>query len=238
MQKTAARLENRYVESAVYMDTLVTIDVPDPRSRDECAAQVDRAFGWFAHVEKLCSRFDENSELSRLSASPPGTPVSVSRMLFELVDFACAVAAVSRGAFDPTIGRTMQKHGFNRNYRTGAECSSDIEDAVCSYQDVLLDSDNCTIALMRPMVLDLGAVAKGLAIDLAGHELNSYEHFLVNAGGDILARGYHSPGTPWGIGIRHPRQPEELIDALVVTGAAVCTSGDYERSGEAGHHIL
>jgi thiamine biosynthesis lipoprotein len=203
---------------------------------------VQRAFGWFGQVERLCSRFDETSELSRLSASPAGVPVTVSPPLFELVSFALSVAQASNGAFDPTVGREMEMSGFNRNYLTGERKTSATEaSAGSSYRDVLLDPVDRTVTLTRPFVLDLGAVAKGFAIDLAAEELRPFQDYAINAGGDILARGLGPEGTPWRIGIRHPRQPEALIDTFTVSDAAVCTSGDYERprpDGGPGHHLL
>jgi len=119
MLKEAVATGESYVASAVFMDTLITVEVVRPKARNGYAERVQRAFGWFGQVERLCSRFDETSELSRLSASPAGVPVTVSPPLFELVSFALSVAQASNGAFDPTVGREMEMSGFNRNYLTG-----------------------------------------------------------------------------------------------------------------------
>lgn len=242
MPREALVLDQSQTASAIFMDTLITIEVVNARSPSECTDRVQRAFGWFAHVEKLCSRFDANSELSRLSKSLSQKPTNVSPLLFELISFACAVARISEGAFDPTIGRAMEASGFNRNYLTGEQAISELTTtAQCTYRDVVLDPNNRTVTLLAPLVLDLGAVAKGFAIDLAAEELSPYQNFVINAGGDILARGQHPSGAPWRIGIRHPREPHRAIDTLAVSDAAVCTSGDYERprpDGRPGHHLL
>jgi thiamine biosynthesis lipoprotein len=89
-------------------------------------------------------------------------------------------------------------------------------------------------------VLDLGSVAKGLAIDLAARELHGQSNFSIDAGGDLYLGGRNFEGQPWSIGIRHPREPDQLIESLHVSDAAVCTSGDYERRTADGleHHIL
>src|ERR1019366_3064534 len=103
------------------------------------------------------------------------------------------------------------------------------------------DPDRKTITLKRPLILDLGAVAKGLAIDMAARELRPFENYAVDAGGDLYLGGSGPNGGPWSIGIRHPRLDRQLIDFLRVSNAAVCTSGDYERRGSGeydGHHIL
>ncbi len=92
-----------------------------------------------------------------------------------------------------------------------------------------------------PLILDLGAVAKGFAIDLAARELDVFADFAVEAGGDMYVKGRNAMGAPWQIGIRHPRDDGELIARVHLSNAAICTSGDYERrtpSADSGHHLV
>jgi FAD:protein FMN transferase len=157
--------------TAVQMSTFVTIEVVGdagaPPDSQEGLVRIDRAFAWFADVEAVCSRFDPASELMRLSATS-GVAVPVSAMLFEAVQFAVAVAEASGGAFDPTVGRQMERAGFNRHYQTGTRVESPVPvgDDV-DYHAIELDREHRTITLTQPIVLDLGGVAKGLAIDMA-----------------------------------------------------------------------
>lgn len=223
------------------MDTAVTIQVPRAG-----ADRVDAAFAWFHEVEARCSRFNPGSELMQLTAQA-GRAVSVSTLLYQAVQFALTVARESGGAFDPTIGHALQTRGFNREYRTGARVETTIAvDGAVNFRDVELDSDRQTITLRRPLILDLGAVAKGLAVDMASHELAPLGDFVIDAGGDLYLGGHRPDGAPWSVGIRHPRasadaEGDELIEVLDLSDAAVCTSGDYERRtpGTAdGHHIV
>src|SRR5215468_798738 len=213
------------------MSTIATIEVV---GHDSAETAVDTAFEWFRRIEACCSRFDTASELSQLS-SKIGTPVPVSAILFEAVQFAIAVAEETGGAFDPTVGSRMEAAGFNREYRTGrrVQAAVDAGDSV-SYRDVLLDPAQKTITLLKPMVLDLGAVAKGLSVDMAARELLPFKNFAIDAGGDLYLGGFNSEGSTWSVGIRHPRKDGELIDSIRVSNQAVCTSGDYEQ----GEHIL
>jgi thiamine biosynthesis lipoprotein len=207
------------------MGTLVTIEADGA----ECDAAIDRAFDWFHLVEQTCTRFDPRSELCQLTQRP-GVAVPVSRILFEAVRFAVAVAGASDGAFDPTVGGMLQQRGFNREHRTGAvmpvlaETPPDV-----SFRDVAVDEPAQAITLRRPLLLDLGAVAKGLAVDLAARELAPLRNFAIDAGGDLYLGGANRDGRPWSIGIRHPRQSGECIAAARVSDQAICTSGDYER---------
>jgi len=221
--------------SEIHLGTVVTISVP---GRPDASAAVDRAFQWFRDVETRCSRFNPQSELMQL-VRQIGTPVPASDLLFESVRFGVEMAAETDGAFDPTVGHAMESRGFNRDHRSGTVVRSDIvpPDDV-SYRDVVCDTDARTITLRRPLLLDLGGVAKGLAIDMAARELQPFSRFAVDAGGDLYFGGTNLQGEPWRVGIRHPRIDGELIDVLLVSDAAVCTSGDYERHTRAGHHII
>ncbi|MGV3707576.1 MAG: FAD:protein FMN transferase [Gemmatimonas sp.] len=215
-------------------------------------AAIARARAWFTRVEQACSRFDGESEL-RLACTNIGTPVHVSDLLFEATQFALAVADASDGAFDPTIGTTLEDRGFDRDYRTGhpsrfaADSTHPTRRASfrASYRDVELDASRQTITVQAPLLLDLSAVAKGLAIDLATRELrgndgdaNGVHDFMIDAGGDLFVSGLSASDEPWSVGIRHPRRPEALLATLDATDTAVCTSGDYERAGVNGSHHL
>ncbi|HUL71753.1 MAG TPA: FAD:protein FMN transferase [Vicinamibacterales bacterium] len=233
-----------YVHALSLMGTVVSFqvvghdtsggDALDPR------AGVERAVAWFQRVEASCNRFDEASEVRQLSARI-GVPVEASPMLFEAVRFAIAVAEDTGGAFDPTVGLDLEARGFNREYRSGRAVCTDMERADdVSFRDVHVDPNARTITLRRPLVLDLGAVAKGLAIDMAARELQPFVDFAVDAGGDLYLGGCGPSGEPWAVGIRDPRDESRLIDTLRVSDLAVCTSGDYARrvAGTSDHHIL
>jgi thiamine biosynthesis lipoprotein len=247
-------VSDAYVHTVAVMGTVVTMHVvghgADRTERGQREDAVERAVAWFHCINDSCTRFDERSELRQLSAQI-GVSVPVSALLFEAVRFALAVAAETAGAFDPTVGLQMEALGFNREYRsgkivhTGLEPRSDV-----SYRDVQLDPDRQAITLRRPLVLDLGAVAKGLAVDMAARELRPFVNFAVDAGGDLYLSGHNAADKPWSVGIRHPRAEHELIDTLCVSDAAACTSGDYERrspgagtghdmlAGDGAHHII
>jgi thiamine biosynthesis lipoprotein len=211
------------------MNTFVSAEIVGDATPEREAA-IARALGWFDAVEAVCTRFDPASELMRLTARV-GEAVPVSAMLFEAVRFALDVAEASGGAFDPTVGGAMESRGLNREHRSGRTIRTELPDGArhATYRDVVLDEGARTITLSRPLVLDLGAVAKGLAVDMAAETLRPFEHFAVNAGGDLYFGGLNSRGEPWSVGVRHPHGTDAVIERLRVSDAAVCTSGNYER---------
>ncbi len=199
------------------MGTIVTIHIVEETAAAHDA--IERAIGWFRDIESRCTRFDVGSELMRLCASA-GAAVPVSPIVFEAVRFAIAVAADTGGAFDPVVTNVDRDSGdIGRLFRPGA-----------SYRDVEIDDDARTIALRRPLTIDLGAVAKGLAVDAAARELRPFRDFAIDAGGDLYLGGRNPNGEPWSVGIRHPRG-DALLETIRVSDTAVCTSGDYERPG-------
>jgi FAD:protein FMN transferase len=227
------------IRTEAVMGTLVTIQVVRSGAESDANAAIvdhamDRAFGWFQEIESLCTRFSAESELMQLTAHV-GVPMPASAILYEAVRFALLVAEESGGAFDPTVGLRMEGLGFNREHRTGEIVRTAITpgDDV-SFRDVQLDPGRKTITLLRPLALDLGAVAKGLAVDAAARELEPFKDFAIDAGGDLYLAGSNEQGQPWFVGIRHPRRAHELMASLRVSNQAVCTSGDYER----GQHIV
>ena len=56
------------------------------------------------------------------------------------------------------------------------------------------------------------------------------EHGFVELGGDIAVIGPHPDGSPWRIGVRHPRKPDTALAMLELYEGALASSGYYERS--------
>jgi thiamine biosynthesis lipoprotein len=161
--------------------------------------------------------------------------VLVSDLLVANLLFAVGVAERSDGAFDPSVGDAMVARGIARSCRSGALVAqlAPAGDAP-SFRDVMLAPETRTVAQRRPLSLDLGGVAKGMAIDLAAQALGSYASFSIDAGGDVYLGGCKAGGGPWTAGIRHPYQPDTMIATVPVSNMAACTSATYER----GEHLV
>ncbi len=208
--------------------------------------RAQRALDWFARVETLCSRFDASSELRRL-CERVDEPVTVSALLFEALQFALAVAEASGGAFDPTLGALGEARGFDRHWRTGDRSAARLGGCagrgdghkraparVQGWRALTLDPVRRTVTLAAPLVLDLGALAKGLAVDLAARDLADIGDFAIDAGGDLYVSGSNADGAAWSVGIRDATDPGAVIARVQVRNMAVCTSGDYARASSDG----
>lgn len=219
------------------MSTTVSVQIVGAHPNAESLAA--SALDWFRLVESTCSRFDTQSELVRLCEASPNT-ATVSPLLFEVLRVALAVADASHGAFDPTLGATLGAMGFDTHWQTGATLGRDFPTDRADWRRIVLDETHGTLVLPQRVMLDLGAIAKGFALDLAARALSGVADCCIVAGGDLLCRGLNGAGHAWRTAIVDPQFPSRAI-GVVEVGApeyAICTSGGYQRRATHGHHIL
>lgn len=238
--KKMKQLQN-YTKTALVMGTSVTFHVVSSSSEQVVEETMKKAMHVFHEVENSCSRFDAQSELSKLTVTLH-QPVPVSTLLFEILSFALETASLTKGAFDPTLGRLLSAHGFDRHYLTGEQAPRQQKImSIAHYKDVVLHRASQTVLLKKPLMLDLGAVAKGFAVDLAAQHFQRFHGFYINAGGDLYVGGRNDQNDLWRIGIQHPYKKEDILCSIKLTDSAICTSGSYERPSKTvpfSHHLL
>lgn len=229
------------MQTRLLMGTVVSIRVVGSGSMTDMEHAIERAFAAIRYVEVACSRFDEDSALRELCRHP-GEKMRVPDVLFEAIRVALEMSMLTDGIFDPTVGQLLEGYGFTRHYLTGETVDSHTSrDGPVSYRDITLDEEERTVLLHRPLLLDLGAVAKGMAVDLAAKELLDWDGFAIDAGGDLYLHGVDPEGESWTVGIQHPLHKNEMICWLQMTNVAICTSGNYERRSPLDpdvHHLL
>ena len=186
-----------------------------------------------ARVDAAASRFQPGSEVSRISGGD-GSPVEVSPLLAELLRTALAVAELTGGAVDPTLGAPLRDLG-----RPGAPAVSVRRRT--DWQDVGLDGTQLTVP--AGTLLDLGASAKAHAADQCATTLVADRlggGVLVSLGGDLSVRG-PDPEGGWTMLVQDG--PTEPASTISLDGArAVATSSILGRSwsqwNRRMHHIL
>ncbi|MFQ6096198.1 MAG: FAD:protein FMN transferase [Armatimonadota bacterium] len=198
------------------------------------AEQADRAceasFRRIAALEDVMSDYRPESELMRLCAQAGGPPVHVSDDLFRVLERSQALSRLTQGAFDVTAGPFVRLWRTAR--RTGHLPSrGELEKARArvGWRKMRLDSEARTVELTVPgMMLDLGGIAKGYALDCALATLRRHgiERALIEAGGDIIL-GDPPPGRAgWRILIPHATPERQRV---TFSNAAVSTSGDTRQ---------
>ncbi len=230
-------------ESRLLMGTLVEVTAVGPD--DKATAAVGAVLDEIKRVEDLTS-FHKPSALSRLNDVAGTGPVATDPELFGIIEKSLRIAGDTNGAFDPTVGPLCRLWRFSAG-EPRLPSPSEIAEALgkVGWQKVRLDPDRRTVLFTQPgMALDLGAFAKGYALDRAREEMKKrgISSALVNIGGDMVVMGEKEPGKPWLIGIQDPRNPKAMVAFGAARDQAIVTSGDYERffvaNGKRYHHIL
>jgi thiamine biosynthesis lipoprotein len=195
---------------------------------------LDAATREIAAIEKLASRFDRESELSRLNAA--GT-MEVSPDLMRLVTLALQMRDATAGRFDPTLHAAMVAAGYDR---TLDDIPTDGPAAGVPQPgggEVDANPQTGVITLGMGVALDLGGIAKGWAADRAADLLGMAGSCLVSMGGDIAVRG-SLDGEPWPIEVQHG----DGTAVIGLTRGGMATSGTdrrrWRRDGKDMHHVI
>lgn len=230
------------VRTQLQMGTLVRIAVHAPRAP---GAEVgfEAAFAAIDAVVDEMSEWEADSMISRVNREASATPVAVGPGLWRVLNVAIEVARASDGAFDPTWAGLSDAWCFVDGCGLPEREQVARALALVGWELVELDHASRTVHYRRDGVrVGLGGIAKGYALEMASNALcdaGACDH-VIDAGGDVLARGAGPDG--WRVGIAHPRAPGTLIDEVTLHDQAVVTSGDYQRyievDGVRYHHIL
>jgi len=226
------------------MGTLVEITVREPDQRKAQSA-ISLAFDEMRRLEKLMSTHLPDSEISRLNAKAGAkASLTASPEVLEVIRRGIYWGNQSNGALDISIGPVSRLWKFDNDNPTIPDTKR-LAEAVglVNFREIKIDKSN--VRLKQPgMSLNLGAIAKGYAVDKAMKvlEKNGVRHALINAGGDLKVMGQRKDGQPWNIGLQHPRQPEKMIASFALSDGAIATSGDYQKyfikENTRYHHIL
>jgi thiamine biosynthesis lipoprotein len=211
------------------------------------AEEALRAVGGEAErLEKNLSCFMSGSEISRINRSAGMKSEKLSSDAYEVLSRAAKFSSCCQGLFDVTIGPLVNLWDYKNASEIPDEARIRQVLPLVNNADLILDPCGKTAGLQKAgQSVDLGGIGKGFASDkfLEVFRKSGVSSAFTNIGGNVAALGTKPDGSPWRVGIRHPRQENRLIGAVSVADKAVVTSGDYQRyfvdsKGKRRHHIL
>jgi FAD:protein FMN transferase len=188
-------------------------------------------------------------------------PVKVEKEIIDLILFARDWSERTSGATNIALGPVLKiwhryrEDGLYDPSSARLPSLGELREAA-EYSDlsqVIVDTERSTVFLPdRRMSLDVGAVAKGFAVETVVREMVAagLESAIISAGGNVSLIGKPLDGKRdrWGVGIQNPdasivgSNNDNLLDVLYLTDAAVVSSGDYQRfykvDGKIIHHII
>lgn len=196
---------------------------------------------FFGRVEADLSRFRPTSALSRLNRAAGAGPQPVSSLLWTVLEVAFEAAHDSGGIFDPTLGRTMERIGYDRSFelieRTGPAHEDSRATTFGGWRGVRVDSTARSVSLPASLAVDLGGIAKGWTVDQVALGLAPLGPLLVDAGGDLRVIGT-VPDEAWPIAVQDPFEPERHCALVRLRYGALATSSCGGRSWQRGHRTL
>jgi thiamine biosynthesis lipoprotein len=218
------------------MGTTVEIYLEAPPSRF-AAGVLEAAVSEFERLESLLSRFRPDSELSRLNRN--GTVIAGPDLLRVLGD-ALDARETTGGRFDPTVHDALVEAGYDRSFELiapdGTDGPSAPAGARCNGR-VDVDRASGRVVVEDGFRIDLGGIAKGDAVERVGDLVAEAGPCLVNAGGDLSARGTPRAGF-WPVGV----ETSEGVISLALRSGALATSGRDHRRWQVGarecHHLI
>jgi thiamine biosynthesis lipoprotein len=181
-------------------------------------------------LEARYSRYRSDSFLSQINwVAASGGSITVDEETAGLLNYADTCHRESDGLFDITSGILRRAWRFDRGELPDEKQIRDLLDRV-GWREVRWVPPVLQFPIPG-MEIDFGGVVKEYAADRAAALCRGagVRHGFANLGGDIRNIGAHPDGSPWRIGIQHPRSRGEVIRTLSLSGGGLASSGDYER---------
>ena len=198
---------------------------------------------FLAKLDRLWSRFRDDSEISQLNNSP-GTPMEVSPETLRLLAQMAWGFSRTIGAFDPTLLPALISEGYDTSLVTPALTTRIPTHSRLrgSFEDI--DIHDREVTLPQGTTLDSGGVGKGLAADMAV-ELALSEGALgalVEVGGDLRVDGLSPRSDQWRLAIENPHDRSQRLSVVELHNQGLATSTITKRrfqvEGRDTHHII
>ncbi len=199
----------------------------------------------FKEINHSLSYYDPGSVISRINRNDTNI---VDDYFATVFNKSMEIASETDGAFDPTVSPLVNAWGFG--FEESQNMTPDLIDslkALTGHQRIRLEN-NRIVKELPQIQLDFNAIAKGYASDLAGKllEKRGVETYMVEIGGDLVARGLKPDGSPWRIGIEKPAEDmyaeQDWAFMVEMHNRAIATSGStrkyYEKDGQRFSHTI
>ena len=219
--------------SDIAMDTVITLKAKGANAQ----VAIDEGFNRIAALEKSIM-----ADIAKINAAAGSENfVQVSQDTYEMLKTAQEYSERTNGAFDITIGAAVEL--WNVGGESPRVPSNEEIEAIKSfvgYRHLHLKDEECSARLdLKGVKIDLGALAKGYAVDLVRQIYidNKIKDGLINFGTSTIYAFKKKR-----IGIKDPQQIDKIREVIKLKNAAISTSGDYIKyfviDGKRYHHII
>ena len=232
------------------MGTDVLLIAAGPSSGRTSAPYFKAVEALFEREEQRFSRFRRDSELSLMNAA--GGAKDLSPEMWDVLICAKRWWRETGGIFDPSVLPALLRAGYDapfdtvsRRLRSGSLTGLPELRPLAWFQDVEMNGEDGhrDVRLENGVQVDLGGIVKGWTVDRAAEALAPLGDFLIDAGGDIAARGSCTDGDGWWVSVEDPLRPGEDSQMLLLKDRSVATSSSRRRrwrtaEGAQAHHLI
>lgn len=201
--------------------------IPAKINKESLFLSVDQ---FIAQYQKKYTRYSDTSLTSEINRNA-GTSnwTRVDDEAWGLLNYASILHEQSDGLFDITSGVLRRAWNFSSN-TIPSQPELDALLPLIGWEKI--EKKNHSIRLpVVGMEIDFGGYVKEFIADKLAAYIHSFgiDFGLVNLGGDIKIIGPHPDGSPWNVGIQHPRLPNKPVATVKLRRGGIASSGDYER---------
>ncbi|MBE6623016.1 MAG: FAD:protein FMN transferase [Ruminococcaceae bacterium] len=242
-----------------YFDTATTITGYEESKEefDRVSGEILKLLSEYHKLYTIYHRFEGLENLCTINDLQNGAhrTVSVDSRITDMLLYSKDMYDVTNGKFNIAMGSVLS---IWHTYRTcgladPSQAQLPPKDKLTEaakhtdIKDVLIDAENNTVYLQDPeMTLDVGAVAKGYAVEMAAKYLEEQgiSGYVINVGGNVRTVGTKPNGESWLAGIENPSPDSDIpyVAYLNLSGESLVTSGSYQRfytvDGINYHHII
>ncbi|MBR8713147.1 FAD:protein FMN transferase [Porphyromonas levii] len=217
-------------ESGTRFHTLYNITYQSDR---ELTREIDSTMSAF---NASLNPFDSTTLISRVNRNETST---IDSMLKTVVLKALEVSSITDGVYDITGAPYFDIWGFGTKKGVTREATRQEIDSIAEFvgwQKLTILGD--TLLKTDPRIqLNPSSLSKGYVVDLVARtlEANGVENYLVEIGGEIVAKGLNPSGKCWRLGINKPIEDNtglvnEIVYAVdICDGEGMASSGDYRN---------
>jgi thiamine biosynthesis lipoprotein len=213
---------------------IIMVEDDENYARQAAAA----AFKEVDRLEGELSRFIENSDIARINTLSANEPLRLGLDAFECLDLGCRLYEQTNGAFDITIGSLFSCwRDEDGNPRRPSQEELELAREHTGANLLQLNELEHTVELsISPVLVDLGGIGKGYAVDIVAELLRewSIETVLVSGGySSVLALKGPAQTKGWPVTISNPSDHKQILAHLRLEGRAISGSGLQK-----GQHII
>ena len=241
-----------------FFDTATSITgYTDTREEfDRICEELFELLGDYHRLFTIYHRYDGMENLCTVNELKDGEHrvVTVDGRIIDMLLYAREMYELTDGRVNVAMGSVLsiwhdyRTKGMDKPWEAELPPMDKLEAAALhtNIEDMIIDEENSTVWLRDPqMKLDVGAIAKGYAVEMAARYLEEQgiDGFVINVGGNVRTVGTKPSGEAWVAGIEDPDESaEDYLVYLKLSGESVVTSGSYQRYYVVGyksyHHII